>query len=342
MARAVQKDDAMIVVTGGAGFIGSNLVAALAAETATGGPDIVVVDHLGTDDKWRNLAKHEIADLIAPDALFAFLNAHKAEIELIFHLGASSSTTETDVDFIMAQNFRLSLDLWNWCSQHNTRLIYASSAATYGDGGQGFDDDNGLTALGGLKPLNPYGWSKHLFDRRVMRLISNATTPPPPQWAGLKFFNVYGPNEYHKGGQMSVVAHLHPKIAAGQPAVLFKSHRDGIADGGQMRDFIWVGDCVDVMLWLRDTPDVNGIFNVGTGKARSFADLAAAVFAANGLPTTITYIDTPEAIRDKYQYFTEANTHNLRAAGYQGQFTTLEDGVDRYVTGFLNADDRYR
>lgn len=333
----------MIVVTGGAGFIGSNLVAALAADASQGGPDVVVVDRLGTDDKWRNLAKHEIADLITPEELLPFLDAHQKQIQLIYHLGASSSTTETDVDFIMAQNFRLSMDLWQWCSRNQTRFIYASSAATYGDGDQGFDDDNELAALAALKPLNPYGWSKHLFDRRVLRLSSRGSqqTANPPQWAGLKFFNVYGPNEYHKAGQKSVVAHLHPKIAAGKPAVLFKSHRDGIPDGGQMRDFIWVGDCVDVMLWLRDTPTVSGVFNVGTGKARSFADLANAVFAATGLPPQIDYIDTPEAIRDKYQYFTEASMTRLRSAGYPGQFTTLEAGVERYVRGFLGADDPY-
>jgi ADP-L-glycero-D-manno-heptose 6-epimerase len=328
----------MIVVTGGAGFIGSNLVAALCQRAG----DVVVADRFGHDDKWRNLAKHCVAEFVAPERLIDFLNANAAAVDTIFHLGASSSTTERDVDFIVSNNFTLSLALWRWCAKNEVPLIYASSAATYGGGEHGFDDDSAPEALAKLRPLNPYGWSKHLFDRRVVEMARRGD-PSPPHWAGLKFFNVYGPNEQHKGEQSSVVAQIHPRAVGGGPAVLFRSHRDGFADGGQSRDFIWVGDCVDVMLWLRDTPTVSGLFNVGTGQARSFADLAGAVFKALNLPPRIDFVDTPMQIRERYQYFTEASMDRLRAAGYHGRFTSLEDGVTRYVQGFLqNADDPYR
>ncbi len=331
----------MIIVTGGAGFIGSNLVAGLDALPDEDKPPIVVSDWLGDGDKWRNLAKHEISDFVNPDKLLSFLEARGSEVDTIFHMGASSSTTERDVDFILRQNFILSSQLWDWCARHETRLIYASSAATYGDGNIGFDDDETIEGLARLQPLNPYGWSKHLFDRRVARSIAKGRRRPP-QWAGLKFFNVYGPNEYHKGNQKSVVAQIHPRAAEGLPATLFKSHHPDYADGGQLRDFIWVGDCVDVMLWLYQTPSVNGLFNVGTGKARSFADLATAVYVALDKEPRIDYVDTPIEIRDRYQYFTQARMTRLRDAGYGGQFTPLEEGVRRYVQEFLTKDDPYR
>ncbi|MBI3516745.1 MAG: ADP-glyceromanno-heptose 6-epimerase [Proteobacteria bacterium] len=328
----------MIVVTGGAGFIGSNLIAAL---NERGQHEVVAVDRLGSGDKWRNLAKRELAGLVAPGELFQLLDARAPEIEAVFHLGAISATTETNADLIAENNFALSLKLWEWCCWRGTRLIYASSAATYGDGSAGFEATLDVAALARLRPLNAYGWSKHLFDRRIARLVAGGA-PTPPQWAGLKFFNVYGPNEYHKGGQQSVVAHLWPKVAAGKAATLFRSHRRGVADGAQSRDFVWVGDCVAVLLWLYDTPAVSGLFNVGSGAARSFKDLATAVFAAAGQPARIEYVDTPPEIRDKYQYFTEARLEGLRAAGYREPFVTLEDGVGRYVRDFLATQDAYR
>jgi ADP-L-glycero-D-manno-heptose 6-epimerase len=330
----------MIVVTGGAGFIGSNLVAALCERGGAG--DVVVADRFGHDDKWRNLAKHPVAEFIEPERLLDFLAANRGAVKIVYHLGASSSTIERDVDFIVRNNFTLSLALWRWCAGAGVPLIYASSAATYGGGEHGFDDDPAPEALARLRPLNPYGWSKHLFDRRVMEMVGRGD-PAPPRWAGLKFFNVYGPNEFHKAGQSSVVAHIHPRAVAGDPAVLFRSHRDGILDGGQSRDFIWVGDCVDVMLWLGEAPGARGLFNVGTGQARSFADLAKAVFGALALEPRIEFIDTPAEIRERYQYFTEAEMGRLRDAGYQGQFTSLEEGVRRYVQDFLaDDDDPYR
>lgn len=328
----------MIVVTGGAGFIGSNILAALEER---GAGKLVVCDRLRSNDKWKNIAKREIADIVHPEQLFDFLEANRKHVQVIFHMGAISATTETDADKIAANNFSLSLALWKWCALSNVRFIYASSAATYGDGTAGFDDDWSIDHLAKLHPLNAYGWSKHLFDRRVARKIKEGSRKPP-QFAGLKFFNVYGPNEYHKGGQQSVVAQVYPHAKQDAAYQLFRSHNPKYKDGGQMRDFIWVGDVVNVMMWLLDNPQVSGIFNVGTGTARPFIDLASAVYTALGKDPKIKFQDTPIAIRDKYQYFTEANMANLRAAGYDQPFTALEDGVRQYVQNFLDHADRYR
>ncbi len=328
----------MIVVTGGAGFIGSNLLAALEAR---GERDLVVCDRLGSGGKWRNIAKREIAHILAPERLFDFLDAHAEEVRLVFHLGAISDTRETDADRLVDCNLAPTLALWQWCAGHDVRFVYASSAATYGDGSQGFDDDPSPEALGRLRPLNGYAWSKLAADRRFVRLTERGGAEPP-QWAGLKFFNVYGPNEYHKEGMRSVAVQAYEQIAAGEPVRLFRSDRADVLDGGQLRDFIWVDDCVDVMLWLLDDPDVSGLFNVGTGAARSFADLAGAVFAALDRPARIEYVDMPQTLRGRYQYFTQARTERLRAAGYDRPFTGLEDGVGRYVRDFLSAPDPYR
>ncbi len=328
----------MIVITGGAGFIGSNLIAALEQR---GLPDLVVVDRLRDGDKWRNIAKRELADVVRPEDLFRFLEANRGEIDAIFHMGAISSTTERDADKIVANNVRLSLDLFGWCAQHQVRLIYASSAATYGDGGQGFRDDASPAELAKLRPLNAYGWSKHAFDRRVVRMVSERR-PAPPQWAGLKFFNVYGPNEGHKGEMKSVVAKTYPRAAAGEPALLFRSHHPDYADGGQLRDFVWVGDCVEMMCWLFEHPEVSGLFNSGSGRARSFKDLVEAVYGALGKQPEIRFVDTPEELRAKYQYFTEASMESLRGRGYDRPSTSLEAGVREYVQGFLNTEDPYR
>ncbi|MBT4770516.1 MAG: ADP-glyceromanno-heptose 6-epimerase [Rhodospirillaceae bacterium] len=328
----------MFLITGGAGFIGSNLAAALEKR---GESEIIVCDWLEDGDKWRNLAKRELADIVPPEDLFEFLQDNADAIHTVFHMGAISSTTETDADLVIETNFSLSLALWEWCRQENTRFIYASSAATYGDGSAGFNDDPSPEAMAKLQPLNVYGWSKHLFDRRVLRMANEAGNCPP-QWAGLKFFNVYGPNEEHKEGMKSVAAQVFPFAKEDKTFRLFKSHHPDYADGGQLRDFVSVDDCVDVMMWLLDNPEVNGLFNLGTGKARSFAELASAVYAALGKKPQIDYIDTPEELRDKYQYFTQADMTRLRKAGYDRPFTSLEDGIGNYVRDFLDTSDPYR
>jgi len=327
----------MIIVTGGAGFIGSNVVNALAAQHPG---EVVVCDWLEDGDKWRNIAKAELADVIMPEDLEEFLVDYGSDVDLIVHMGAISATTERDADLIVESNIRLTLDLWHWCAEHGVRFIYASSAATYGDGAAGFDDDMAIDALADLHPLNAYGWSKHFIDRRIARLIAQGRKTPP-QWAGLKFFNVYGPNEYHKDDMRSVIHKIFPDAAAGKSVTLFKSHRPDFEDGGQSRDFVYVKDCADVISWLAESPNVSGLYNLGTGEARSFKDLATATFAALNRKPNIEYVDTPESIRDKYQYFTEAKMDRLRAAGYEAPFTSLEDGVMDYVQNYLVKDDPY-
>lgn len=326
----------MILVTGGAGFIGSNLVAALEAL----GQRVAICDWLGNGDKWRNIAKRDLDDCIRPEDLTAWLQANAGKLSMVYHLGAISATTETDGDAIIRNNFRLSKDLWMWCAQHGVPLVYASSAATYGDGSAGFDDSDDPEHLAKLRPLNLYGWSKHWFDRWVVAQAK--AEKRPPQCVGLKFFNVYGPNEYHKGAMRSVVHQIYPVAEQGEAFPLFKSHRPDYADGGQLRDFVWVGDAVNIMLWLRENPQVSGLFNVGSGKARSFADLGVAVYRAMKREPNLTYRDMPEALRDKYQYFTEASLGKLAAAGYEVDgMTRLEDGVKLYVQHYLMQPDPY-
>jgi ADP-L-glycero-D-manno-heptose 6-epimerase len=326
----------MLLVTGGAGFIGSNVVAAL---NEAGRADVVVCDMLGHDGKWRNLAKRQLADIVPPAELACWLKGRR--LDAVIHLGAISETTASDGDLVVETNFRLSMRLLDWCTANPTPFIYASSAATYGDGAQGFADDPSLVALKTLRPMNLYGWSKHLFDMAVASRAERREKLPP-QWAGLKFFNVFGPNEYHKGPMMSVLARRFDDIKSGRGVQLFKSHRDGIADGDQRRDFIYVDDVVRVILWLLATPLVTGLFNVGTGQARSFKDLMLAAFAALGEAPRIEYVDMPEAIKNSYQYFTQSKVDRLRSAGYNGGFTRLEDGVALYVKEFLNSADPYR
>ncbi|OMI13137.1 ADP-glyceromanno-heptose 6-epimerase [Bradyrhizobium brasilense] len=326
----------MFLVTGGAGFIGSNVVAAL---NDAGCSDVAVCDLLGQDGKWRNLAKRQLADVVPPAELGNWLKGRR--LTAVIHLGAISETTATDGDLVIETNFRLSMRLLDWCTANATPFIYASSAATYGDGEQGFDDDASVEALKRLRPMNLYGWSKNLFDLAVAERAAKGE-PLPPQWAGLKFFNVFGPNEYHKGPMMSVLARRFDDIKAGRVVQLFKSHREGIADGDQRRDFIYVDDVVRVMMWLIATPRVSGLFNVGTGKARSFKDLIVSAYGALGLESNIQYVDMPKQIRGSYQYFTQSVVDRLAHAGYNGGFTRLEDAVEAYVKGFLDRADRYR
>ncbi|MGH6680522.1 MAG: ADP-glyceromanno-heptose 6-epimerase, partial [Bradyrhizobium sp.] len=277
----------MLLVTGGAGFIGSNVVAGL---NDAGRTDVAVCDLLGEDGKWRNLANRQLACFVSPNELDDWLKGRR--LDAVIHLGAISDTTATDGDLVIETNFRLSMRLLDWCTTTSTPFIYASSAATYGDGGQGFGDEQSLAGLKRLRPMNLYGWSKHLFDMAVVARAERGDRLPP-QWTGLKFFNVFGPNEYHKGPMMSVLARRFDDVKAGRPVQLFRSHRPGVADGDQQRDFIYVDDVVRIVMWLLATPSVSGIFNVGTGRARSFKDLMRAAYAALGLEPNIQYIDMP-------------------------------------------------
>jgi len=324
----------MILITGGAGFIGSYLQ----GELARRGLETVIADRLGTQGKWRNIARHPPSRIIHPDDLDEWLETHPP-LEAVFHMAAVSQTLATDGDHVWQTNVEMSLKLWEWCAHRDVRFIYASSAATYGDGDAGFDDDP--AALDRLEPLNLYGWSKHVFDLRVVDMLRRGA-PRPPQWAGLKFFNVYGPNEYHKGSMISVVKVKYDEIAEGRAPTLFKSNNAALPDGAQSRDFVYVGDTVAVMLWLLDNPGVNGLFNVGTGVARTYQDLAYAVCDAAGVARAVNYVDMPDALRSQYQSFTCARIDRLRAAGFTAPFLSLEDGVGTYVRDYLRQPNPYR
>ncbi len=328
----------MIVVTGGAGFIGSNILAGLEEKKYQ---DLVVIDWLGNEFKWKNIAKRQLADIIPPENGMEFLQRHHDQITGVIHMGAISTTTEKDVDKIVQSNIRLTWDLWEYCRDYQKRFIFASSAATYGAGENGFVDSDSQEYLNQLRPLNPYGWSKAFIDRKIAfeRGVGRGT---PPQFVGLKFFNVYGPNEYHKGGQKSVIAHIFPNVKNDEPVRLFKSYREGYPDGGQKRDFVWVGDIVRVILWFMEHSEISGLFNVGSGEARTFADLARATQKGMNRPEKIQYIEMPEALRDQYQYFTQADLTKLRSVGYTEPMTSLEEGAALYVQRYLNQEDCYR
>ena len=315
-----------IIVTGGAGFIGSNLVAGL---NARGHDNILIVDHLGTTEKWRNLVGLRFAEYMDRAEFMQRLTEGRIGIASeILHMGACSSTTERDADFLMRNNTEFTLALARWAVQSGTRFVYASSAATYGDGEAGYVDDP--TQLDTLRPLNMYGYSKQLADLWAQREGLLAKT------VGLKFFNVYGPREDHKGAMRSMVQRAFHQVRATGELALFRSHRPDYADGEQTRDFIYVKDAVAVTLWFLDHPEANGLFNCGTGEARTWLALARALFAAMGREEKIRFVDMPESIRAKYQYHTQADLTRLRAAGYAAPFMSIEDGVADYVKTYLN------
>lgn len=322
----------MIVVTGGAGFIGSAFVWKLNQQ---GIENIVIVDNLGTSEKWKNLVNLRFLEYIHKDDFLQMIYADQVPFtaRAVIHLGACSSTTERDADYLWRNNYLYTCRLADWSIRNGIRFIYASSAATYGDGARGFSDDDALTPT--LKPINMYGYSKQVFDLWTLRRGAEK------QIAGIKFFNVFGPNEYHKGDMTSVVFKAFHQIRATGQVRLFKSHRPEYADGGQLRDFVYIKDCIEVMWWLLENRDANGIFNVGTGSSRSWNDLINAVFAAMQLPPRIEYFDMPEELRNQYQYFTEAKMDKLRAAGCPVAFRALEDSVRDYVTGHLMQADSY-
>lgn len=327
----------MIVITGGAGFIGSNLIAAL--RTHAPQEPLVVCDVFGQEDKWQNLKHHLIYDIIPPHELLTFLDQNNSTIKAIVHMGAISTTTERNVDLIIQNNFILSKNLFDWCARHRdkkVRFFYASSAATYGNGQEGFSDSYASGDLARLKPLNAYGWSKHAFDRYVAFQHESGGLVPS-QWVGFKFFNVYGPNEYHKGLQTSVVFQIYHKIKDAKGiARLFKG------PPVPERDFIYVKDCEKIFLWFYNMPTISGIFNVGTGEARTFQDLATAVFKALGQGPRIEEIDMPKELAGKYQYHTQADIGRLHVAGYNYPFRSLEEGVADYVKTYLTQTDPYR
>ncbi len=329
----------MHLITGGAGFIGSNIAAALEEADA----DVVISDRLGSSDvKWRNISKRRLFDIVEPQAIADFLARFRGKIRGVVHMGGISSTTETDVDTFVRSNLRLSIDIWSHCAAEGIPLVYASSAATYGDGRSGFEDRSDSDYLSRLRPLSPYAWSKHLFDRWVARAVETGL-PSPPRWAGFKFFNVYGPNEYHKGEQRSVAVQLYAQICELGRARLYRSENPDYPDGGQSRDFVWIGDCVNATLWaLQDPAARSGLYNAGTGVARTFLDVATILFQELGAAPDVEFIDLPDKLRDKYQYYTCASIDKLRAAGFAAPSTSLEDGLRRYVTEFLETDDPFR
>ena len=309
-----------IVVTGGAGFIGSCLLRAL---NDAGHQDIIVVDHIASTDKWRNLVNKRYEEYINRDEFPARLPKLSGNVSAVIHMGACSSTTEQDFDFLYRNNFEFTKNLWKFCANERISFLYASSAATYGDGALGFDDEMDITAL---QPLNAYGYSKQLFD-----LWAQKQTETPSQYCGFKFFNVYGPNEYFKSSMASVVFHSFNTILETGEMGLFKSYREGYADGWQLRDFIYVKDICKVVLFMLEHPNVSGLFNLGTGTARSFYDLCSSTFHAMGRDTKINYVDMPETLRSKYQYYTQAKMDKLKHIGYQEPFYTLEAGITDYV-----------
>ncbi|WP_281649911.1 ADP-glyceromanno-heptose 6-epimerase [Novacetimonas hansenii] len=321
----------MIVITGGAGFIGSYLQGKLCSR----GEETVVADWLGEAGKWRNLQRHAPLKIIPPESLESFLEENPS-VTAVFHMGAISTTTATDGDLVWQSNVELSQKLWTWCARHGVRFIYASSAATYGAASRPEEFSDAPDRLDELHPLNLYGWSKHAFDQWVMHQLKKKAKAPP-QWVGLKFFNVYGPNEYHKGAMISVVKGKYDEVRSGAPLRLFRSDVPGLPDGMQARDFIWVGDVVDVMLWLLDNSGVNGLFNCGTGVARTYLDLAHAVCDAAGVVRNVEFVDMPEKLRGQYQSYTCADMRRLKAAGYSRPFMSLEDGVAKYIKDYLST-----
>ncbi len=321
----------MIIVTGAAGFIGSCFVSKL---NNKGYKNIILVDDFSNPEKIKNLKNKIYSEKIHREDFFKWLKNNHKKVEFIFHIGARTDTTEFNVAVFDKLNLNYSKSIWNACVEYDIPLIYASSAATYGLGEFGYDDDQKIIKK--LKPLNPYGESKNDFDKWVLKQQKH-----PPFWTGLKFFNVYGPNEYHKARMASVIIHAFKQINETGKVKLFRSHNPDFEDGKQLRDFIYVKDVVDVMFFLKDHKKDSGIYNLGTGNARTFLDLAKATFNSLRIPENIEFIDTPVDIRDKYQYFTEANMNKLRSIGYSKPFYSLEAGIEEYVQGYLIRDGYY-
>lgn len=317
--------DSVILLTGAAGFIGSYMLGYLNKQ---GYKNIIIVDDFSDEDKWFNFDSKNFIEKIEREELFAWLAKYDRKVDAVFHLGARTDTTEFDYSIHEKLNVEYSKKIWEYCTANNIPLVYASSAATYGAGECGYNDDH--TIVEKLKPLNPYGISKNEFDKWALQ-----QTAQPSFWAGVKFFNVYGPNEYHKERMASVIFHAYNQIKKTGKVKLFRSHKPEFKDGEQLRDFIYVEDVVLICDWLMENKPASGLYNAGTGQARTFNDQVTAIFTSLGLTPVIEYIDTPEDIRDKYQYFTEADMSKLQNAGYDKSFYSLEDGISAYVNNFL-------
>lgn len=322
----------MIVITGGAGMIGSMIAWQLNQD---GRDDLVIVDRQRHAEQWQNLCHRRYADYLDKDELLPWLDKHPDKVDGIIHMGAISATTERDWNRLLEDNIRYSQHLWQWCTRHDVPFLYASSAATYGGGEQGYSDEG----IEGLRPLNAYGYSKHFFDQWALRRAESDKTPP--LWGGFKFFNVYGPNEYHKERMASVALHSYNQFRDSGTVKLFRSDRPEVADGMQLRDFVYVKDAAAAVTWFLNSSATSGIFNIGTGQARSFKDLASAVMESAGHAPDITWIDMPDDLKGKYQYYTQADMGKLRAAGYDRPFHTLEQGVRDYVQNYLMQPDPY-
>lgn len=321
----------VILLTGAAGFIGSYLLGYL---NKKGFSDIIIADDFSEEDKWFNFDSKQFIAKVEREQLFEWLKKEQPQIDFVFHLGARTDTTEFDYSVHEKLNVQYSKSIWNYCADKNIPLVYASSAATYGNGDLGYNDDHEIVEK--LQPLNPYGISKNEFDKWALKQAAQ-----PPFWAGLKFFNVYGPNEYHKGRMASVIFHSFNQVKSTGKVKLFRSHKPDFKDGQQLRDFIYVEDVARVCYWLMENPIASGLYNLGTGKARTFEDLVKATFTAMSREPVIEYIDMPEDIRDKYQYFTEADMTKLRSTGYEEKFYSLEDGVADYVKKYLLKKEYY-
>jgi len=318
----------MIIVTGAAGFIGSVLVGEL---NSVGFTELILSDDFSIEEKGKNIKGKQFVELVHRDDLFEWFDENYKKVDFVIHIGARTDTTEFNKDVFDILNLNYTKQLWERCVIHNTPIMYASSAATYGMGEFGYEDNHEIVEK--LKPLNPYGDSKNDFDKWALKQDDK-----PPFWAGLKFFNVYGPNEYHKSRMASVIFHAFRQIGETGKMKLFRSHNPEFKDGEQLRDFVYVKDVVDVIVFLMNNKPKSGLYNLGTGEARTFVDLVKATFNAMEIDSVIEFIDTPEDIRDKYQYFTEANMTKLRSVGYSKEFISLEDGVNDYVRNYLKTN----
>ncbi|MDG1287007.1 MAG: ADP-glyceromanno-heptose 6-epimerase [Rickettsiales bacterium] len=327
----------IILIIGGAGFIGSNLAKRLADR---GTHRIVIADQFGNGKKWNNLVRVPVDEIVHPENLFYWLDSYGEEVDMVYHLGGIADSAEGDVESIIESNHNFPLLVWRWCAEASVRFIYASSYEVYGDGAQGFDDTEDLDYQRKLRPLNPNGWSKKLLDMHVSG-AKERDEAVPPQWVGLRLFNIYGPNEYHKKSSRSVALKIYEEASKGVPVKLFKSGNDAYADGAQMRDFMHVSDAINMLEWFLDTSDVSGTFNAGSGKAHSFEELANVIFKALGKEPNIKYVDMPTDVEGQYQYKTEATIQRLRNIGYDRPIMTMEQGITDYIQNYLKKDDPY-